>query len=355
VDPSSIVPVSVSGSTASSASSGGSETDQELGATDEEDDAEIISGTIEGWIVPQQDMPSRSPSPIGMALAEPEYELEEPEFILTEPAPEEPPTKKRKQKHEPQPHTDGKIYPKPAFSYSCLIAMALKNSKTGCLPVSEIYKFMCDHFPYFKSAPSGWKNSVRHNLSLNKCFEKIEKPGTGARKGCLWALNPAKVTKMDEEVQKWSRKDPIAIRRAMSDPENLELIEKGELKRDYSGNAGSDEDEEEDFSEPATPITPVQLQARRSRTGSSDSIISLADSRVSSTTSASVAQIRSSLLRPGDHKIHLKDDTLDFGTITNVQGNYLCHASNGTNTYTLSFSSLHSSPTPLIIRRTPVK
>lgn len=28
--------------------------------------------------------------------------------------------------------------------------MALKNSKTGSLPVSEIYTFMKEHFPYFK-------------------------------------------------------------------------------------------------------------------------------------------------------------------------------------------------------------
>lgn len=116
-----------------------------------------------------------------------------------------------------------RVYPKPAYSYSCLIAMALKNSRTGSLPVSEIYNFMCKHFPYFKTAPSGWKNSVRHNLSLNKCFEKIEKPApNGAqRKGCLWAMNPAKIIKMDEEVQKWSRKDPSAIRKAMVNPGNL--------------------------------------------------------------------------------------------------------------------------------------
>ncbi|KAG1650993.1 Forkhead box protein N4 [Nymphon striatum] len=110
-------------------------------------------------------------------------------------------------------------FPKPTYSYSCLIAMALKNSRSGCLPVSEIYDFMTEHFPYFKTAPNGWKNSVRHNLSLNKCFEKIVKPDTGTqRKGCLWAMNPAKITKMDEEIQKWKRKDPEAIRTSMSKP-----------------------------------------------------------------------------------------------------------------------------------------
>ncbi|CAH2006402.1 unnamed protein product [Acanthoscelides obtectus] len=125
-----------------------------------------------------------------------------------------------------------RTFPKPAYSYSCLIAMALKNSRSGSLPVSEIYNFMCRHFPYFKTAPNGWKNSVRHNLSLNKCFEKIEKPAlNGAqRKGCLWAMNPAKISKMDDEVQKWSRKDPLAIRRAMVNPEHLEALERGEMK-----------------------------------------------------------------------------------------------------------------------------
>lgn len=150
----------------------------------------------------------------------------------------------------------GQEFPKPAYSYSCLIAMALKNSRAGSLPVSEIYSFMCEHFPYFKTAPNGWKNSVRHNLSLNKCFEKIEKPATngGQRKGCLWAMNPSKIAKMDEEVLKWSRKDPMAIRKAMVFPDNLEALERGEMKHgslndsegENEGNTDTEENSDSD-------------------------------------------------------------------------------------------------------------
>ncbi|KAM5151201.1 forkhead box protein N1 isoform 1-T1 [Callospermophilus lateralis] len=131
------------------------------------------------------------------------------------------------QRIAPQASADGHqpLFPKPIYSYSILIFMALKNSKTGSLPVSEIYNFMTEHFPYFKTAPDGWKNSVRHNLSLNKCFEKVEnKSGSSSRKGCLWALNPAKIDKMQEELQKWKRKDPIAVRKSMAKPEELDSL-----------------------------------------------------------------------------------------------------------------------------------
>ncbi|XP_032401765.1 forkhead box protein N1 isoform X1 [Xiphophorus hellerii] len=127
-----------------------------------------------------------------------------------------------------QPHQERSteaLFPKPIYSYSILIFMALKNSKTGSLPVSEIYSFMTEHFPYFKNAPDGWKNSVRHNLSLNKCFEKVEnKNGNTSRKGCLWGLNPAKVEKMQEELHKWRRKDPQTIRRSMAKPEDFDRL-----------------------------------------------------------------------------------------------------------------------------------
>ncbi|XP_037533405.1 forkhead box protein N1 [Nematolebias whitei] len=150
------------------------------------------------------------------------------------------------------------IFPKPIYSYSILIFMALKNSKTGSLPVSEIYSFMTEHFPYFKTAPDGWKNSVRHNLSLNKCFEKVEnKNGSTSRKGCLWALNPAKVEKMQDELHKWRRKDPLTVRRSMARPEDLERLlgEKPDKLRSlppYSTRVAPV------YSPTSSPLTPAQ-------------------------------------------------------------------------------------------------
>lgn len=53
--------------------------------------------------------------------------------------------------------------------------MSIEDSKGKALPVKEIYTWILDHFPYYRNAPTGWKNSVRHNLSLNKCFRKVDK------------------------------------------------------------------------------------------------------------------------------------------------------------------------------------
>lgn len=53
--------------------------------------------------------------------------------------------------------------------------MAIEDSDDKALPVKDIYVWILNHFPYYRNAPTGWKNSVRHNLSLNKCFKKVDK------------------------------------------------------------------------------------------------------------------------------------------------------------------------------------
>ena len=64
---------------------------------------------------------------------------------------------------------------KPPYSFSCLIFMAIEASTWKRLPVKDIYEWIVARFPYFRSASSGWRNSVRHNLSLNKCFKKVDR------------------------------------------------------------------------------------------------------------------------------------------------------------------------------------
>ncbi|XP_030628595.1 checkpoint suppressor 1 [Chanos chanos] len=80
---------------------------------------------------------------------------------------------------------------KPPYSFSCLIFMAIEDAPAKRLPVKDIYGWILEHFPYFASAPTGWKNSVRHNLSLNKCFKKVDKDRSQAiGKGSLWSIDP---------------------------------------------------------------------------------------------------------------------------------------------------------------------
>lgn len=64
---------------------------------------------------------------------------------------------------------------KPPYSFSSLIFMAIEESANKRLPVKDIYNWIVEHFPFYRDAKLGWKNSVRHNLSLNKCFKKVEK------------------------------------------------------------------------------------------------------------------------------------------------------------------------------------
>lgn len=80
---------------------------------------------------------------------------------------------------------------KPPYSFSSLIFMAIEEAPSKKLPVKDIYNWIMEHFPYFRDARLGWKNSVRHNLSLNKCFKKVDKDkGQNVGKGSLWTVDP---------------------------------------------------------------------------------------------------------------------------------------------------------------------
>jgi len=86
--------------------------------------------------------------------------------------------------------SDSKTGHKPPFSYAVLIKKALSESTEGHLSLSEIYKWIKDSFPYYRTADPAWQNSIRHNLSLNRMFVKVKRPLTDPGKGGFWKLNP---------------------------------------------------------------------------------------------------------------------------------------------------------------------
>ena len=79
--------------------------------------------------------------------------------------------------------------PKPNHSYIGLIAMAILSAKEKKLVLSDIYQWILDNYTYFRTRGPGWRNSIRHNLSLNDCFIKAGRSANG--KGHYWAIHPA--------------------------------------------------------------------------------------------------------------------------------------------------------------------
>uniref|UniRef100_A0A2R8N2Z5 Forkhead box O4 n=1 Tax=Callithrix jacchus TaxID=9483 RepID=A0A2R8N2Z5_CALJA len=70
---------------------------------------------------------------------------------------------------------------------------AIESAPEKRLTLAQIYEWMVRTVPYFKdkgdsNSSAGWKNSIRHNLSLHSKFIKVHNEATG--KSSWWMLNP---------------------------------------------------------------------------------------------------------------------------------------------------------------------
>lgn len=89
---------------------------------------------------------------------------------------------------------------KPSYSFSAMIYMAIESKPNKRMSLKDIYAFIMDKFAYYRQqgTSASWKSCVRHNLSYNKCFRKIDKnalakqsaESTNGRSTSVWCINP---------------------------------------------------------------------------------------------------------------------------------------------------------------------
>uniref|UniRef100_A0A3B4F485 Forkhead box protein N5-like n=1 Tax=Pundamilia nyererei TaxID=303518 RepID=A0A3B4F485_9CICH len=117
-------------------------------------------------------------------------------------------------------------WPRPPVNYCILIALALKSSHTGSFKVQQIYNFTREHFPFFQTAPDGWKNTIRHNLCFNSSFRKTcnQLCRDGKRKSCFWHLTLDGQRRLKDEINMLTGDSLKQLEKSMSHPGKWKAI-----------------------------------------------------------------------------------------------------------------------------------
>jgi len=79
---------------------------------------------------------------------------------------------------------------KPPLSYAAMIGQAILSTPEENATLARIYEFIKEKYAFYRFNGGGWQNSIRHNLSLSKNFEKIPRRTDEPGKGMKWQIVP---------------------------------------------------------------------------------------------------------------------------------------------------------------------
>ena len=116
---------------------------------------------------------------------------------------------------------------KPPHSYAQLIGMAILSTSEQQMTLNNIYKWIMANYAFYRFNTGGWQNSIRHNLSLNKAFEKIARRTDEPGKGMKWMISPKeRDTFLSQGMKGCRRPNPMSIKDS-SDPASPALLGSG--------------------------------------------------------------------------------------------------------------------------------
>ncbi|KLO12804.1 hypothetical protein SCHPADRAFT_915461 [Schizopora paradoxa] len=172
-----------------------------------------IATRIFHFILPPPPAPEDSPSPsspsttrhatpsIDVTSLSPPSSLPspaaKPASLPVEPPPKEvakPPQKvhgKKRKKRDSDPEPPPEVMPdRPTFTYAQLCYRAI-TSLNGKATLQEVCSWIAGQFEWYRyNKACGWESSVRHNLSGNRAFKKLERCAGERGKGFFWSVDP---------------------------------------------------------------------------------------------------------------------------------------------------------------------